>query len=954
MPSGLPQLRIFLSSTFRDMHEEREQLIKVALPQLRHHIEQYRATVAEVDFRWGVTNEEATAGRILHRCFEEIDRSRPFFLAFFGRRYGQTGIEIPEDLCAQHPWLRSYTDRSVTELEVRYAVLNAVRPCEFARFYVEVSDADVPPGGQPPDLRHISALLAEIAERGFQVREYRDPAHLGQLVVEDFRPLLASIAGREQPKTESARHELFASLKTTVYITRAALESRLNKQLIKEGPPLIVVGPPGSGKTALLAHFASTKLPAPPVQQGFLSSLFSRQAPAPRKQLWLTHFVGATPDAGYWPSLVRHLLESMSQALELPQSIPQHLDDLRLTFWRLLHLAATNHTIVLIIDGLDEVEARDQGQELEWLPRELPAHVHLFLSCRPGPILELLQQRGARLLELPPLDESERDALIRLSLERYSKRLDPELRRRIRESPAAGNALYLRLFLEELRVFGDHERLSSRIAQYLRAPGPLELYLEVLSRLEIDYGGRQPQFVPSLLRLLFASYRGLSEPELLAILSTQLGPIDTGQFWPLYLALHEALISHGGRLTFANQQVRDAVAHRYCPTRIDQDAPRRQLVRYFMESGPTERKLDELPWQFMRLEDVDALRDCLTTPEFLRESFRRNELDVLSYWSWLESHSQFRLKTAYAGLVEPPATQSEIAAIVAVLLQQSGYAADALALWSKMGEHGSATLDPQLRPRIFREQALILGSLGHYARALELLMQEEQMYKEPQDRTALHSCLGNQGAFLRKLGRLDEAMRCHQREETLCRELNDLFGLAASLGNQGSILYDQKRAAEAQRLFTEQERLCRHKGDLLGLRACLGGQATLLFECGKREKALALHREAERICRQLGDRAGLQSCLARQTEVLMELEDYDAAWKLLDEQERLGLDMKNYLALATTQELRGTMFLNMGAMVQAAEQYQLAYKLCVEHGLQEQAARLEARIRQELHGYSTG
>jgi tetratricopeptide (TPR) repeat protein len=565
-----------------------------------------------------------------------------------------------------------------------------------------------------------------------------------------------------------------------------------------------------------------------------------------------------------------------------------------------------------------------------------------------------LQQRGARQLELPPLNENERDGLIRISLERYSKRLDPGLRRRISASPAAGNALYLRLLLEELRVFGDHEQLSSRIAQYLRAPGPLELYLEVLSRLENDYGGPQLEFVPSLLRLLFTSYSGLSEAELLTILSTHLGSIDAEQFWPLYLALHEALISQGGRLTFANQQVRDAVAHRYLSTRSDQDATRRQLVRYFAESAPTERKLDELPWQFMQLEDVGALRDYLMTPELLRQTFHRSELIVLSYWSWLESHSQYRLQTAYIDLLEPSTADGEIAAIIAVLLQQSGYAADALTIWSKLGRLGSMMAVPQLKQRILREQALILGSLGHYARALELLEQEERAYMEPQDRAALHSCLGNQGVFLRKLSRLDEAMLCHQREETLCRELNDLFGLAASLGNQGSILYDQKRTAEAQRLFTEQERLCRHKGDLFGLRACLGNQATLLFERGKREKALALHREVERICRQLGDRAGLQSCLARQTEVLMELEDYDAAGKLFDEQEQLGLEMGNHLAVATTLELRGTMYLNLGAMAQAAEQYRHAYLLCVEHGLTEPAARLEARIRQELQGGSAG
>ena len=51
-------VRVFVSSTFRDMHAEREELIKQIFPQLRKMCEARGVTWGEVDLRWGVTDEQ--------------------------------------------------------------------------------------------------------------------------------------------------------------------------------------------------------------------------------------------------------------------------------------------------------------------------------------------------------------------------------------------------------------------------------------------------------------------------------------------------------------------------------------------------------------------------------------------------------------------------------------------------------------------------------------------------------------------------------------------------------------------------------------------------------------------------------------------------------------------------------------------------------------------------------
>ena len=49
-------IRVFVSSTFRDMQAERDELVKFIFPQLRRLCEQRGVTWGEVDLRWGITD----------------------------------------------------------------------------------------------------------------------------------------------------------------------------------------------------------------------------------------------------------------------------------------------------------------------------------------------------------------------------------------------------------------------------------------------------------------------------------------------------------------------------------------------------------------------------------------------------------------------------------------------------------------------------------------------------------------------------------------------------------------------------------------------------------------------------------------------------------------------------------------------------------------------------------
>ena len=59
------QIRVFISSTFQDMQDERSELIRKTFPRLREMAAQRDVTLTEVDLRWGITKEESESGKVM-------------------------------------------------------------------------------------------------------------------------------------------------------------------------------------------------------------------------------------------------------------------------------------------------------------------------------------------------------------------------------------------------------------------------------------------------------------------------------------------------------------------------------------------------------------------------------------------------------------------------------------------------------------------------------------------------------------------------------------------------------------------------------------------------------------------------------------------------------------------------------------------------------------------------
>jgi NACHT domain- and WD repeat-containing protein len=91
MPIATRTFRVFVSSTFDDLKEERNALQKDVFPKLQELCASHGARFQAIDLRWGVRDEAALDQRTMEICLAEIERCqktgiKPNFIVLLGDR----------------------------------------------------------------------------------------------------------------------------------------------------------------------------------------------------------------------------------------------------------------------------------------------------------------------------------------------------------------------------------------------------------------------------------------------------------------------------------------------------------------------------------------------------------------------------------------------------------------------------------------------------------------------------------------------------------------------------------------------------------------------------------------------------------------------------------------------------------------------------------------------------
>jgi nephrocystin-3 len=616
------------------MQEERDYLVKFVFPELRRRCRSRGLEFTEVDLRWGVTEEQAERGEVLPLCLAEIDKCRPYFIGILGQRYGHVPAEMHPELLVEQPWISNFKERSITELEILHGALKTPETASRSFFYFrDPGYLDKVPAERREDYlsedtaseAKLVALKDQIRKSGHVVRErFSDPQTLGEMVLADLWEAIT----KEFPESGEpnrldlmvAEHEAFARSRAHVYIGRQEYFDRLNTHAGDNGMPLVILGESGSGKSALLANWGLK---------------YREEHP---KDFVFFHFAGSSPNSTDHVGLLSRLLAELKRRYGFTEEVPADSDKLRdaVPTW-LARAGAGEGRSIIILDGLNQLEDRDNALDLGWLPEHFPPQVCLIVSTLPGRSLAEIERRKWQRLAVAALGVEERRQLVRDYLGQYRKSLNDKRVAQITSSLQTANPLYLRALLDELRVFGIHAKLDERIAHYLGARSVPELYGLILERYEQDYEQDRPALVRDTMSLICSSRLGLPESELTLLLGTSDRPLPQAIWAPLYLAAEQNIVSRSGLLGFFHDFFRQAVAHRYLLSPEAKQQAHRTLAQHFSSLQMGERKVAELPWQFYTAGDHENLKSCLTDPQLLIAAVKKGRLsDMGVYWTSLK------------------------------------------------------------------------------------------------------------------------------------------------------------------------------------------------------------------------------------------------------------------------------------------------------------------------------
>lgn len=589
---------IFLSSTFRDFHGERDLMVGTVRAALDDRVRPLGCRTEIIDLRWGVANDEADDDeetrqrRILDVCLSEIARARPLFVGLVGDRYGWVPPAHRAERVAHEAGFAEpdIAGRSVTELEFIHGAFNPDVVAHSLFLFRELTGA-IPAGwedAEPESAAKLTALKQRIIEHpGVHVRHYAaDVANgriadlhtfesvvidaLGPVVEQRARDLTASNQWRDP---EDAVEALFFSDRLAAIAGRDADVAGIVDGVVARRN-VCLFGVSGAGKSTMWCAAVEELR---------------------RQEVTVTAVpIGAAPGVRTEWSVIgraaRHL------GLTMPADVTATSD--LLTWWRTA-LAGVG-PVVVALDSLDSLSHTVDDAELRLLAG-LPPNVTLMVSTTSASHEEVLRRMNVDIVDVGELAPESVAAATRALTSVAHRQLPPDAYGVLVQRPRS--PLWLRLAINELILLSEDD---------FRNVDPTEDPIAALDRLVTDAVRAIPDDVDGIvsdiahraderfsraavtrvIQLLIGSRSGLAPLDLQRL--TGLGDVVIVNIRRAFAGIIETR-GAGGRWGFAHSILRDAVARLYAPGGTSAVQP--DLVRYLasvVDDDPVRR--EDLLW----------------------------------------------------------------------------------------------------------------------------------------------------------------------------------------------------------------------------------------------------------------------------------------------------------------------------------------------------------------------
>lgn len=592
---------IFVSSTFKDMHEERDILHKRVIPELNEYATQYGESVSLCDLRWGVNTEdldsEEGSRKVLSVCLDEIDRCRPYMIVLLGERYGW--IPEPETLREIEKTRAGMNledlEKSVTALEIEYGALGNKEQLEHTLFYFREFEGTVPEKYGREDTLH-ERKLSQLKKRirnlaGDRVRTYivtwdterntlKGLEHFAEQMTADLKELLEEEWKEYALLTPFERDQRlqwdFARQKSVQFRAREGLiDQYLNK--LNQGQNLLAIsGASGSGKSTLIGRLA-VRLQ----EEG--------------KEV-LPIFCGSTMFCNDAMDVIRYIVRYIEDCFSLEHyeiKKSREVEGLlfedetgyrgnktdadrwkeRLTDMCALYTEKSDKELVILIDALDQLFPDEIRERLRFIPANLTSKVKMVCSSLDN-FDTGYHKKWEQAEELLPLDETDKKAVIDGILHSQGRELSFPVIEKIMTKKGSDNPLYLSLVVQRLAMM-DQEDFEKIIATGDGMDAITEYQIAVMDRLPENLEDLCMDLVQAAsekldnnmaelaVRYIAVSRYGLRETDLEGIFANQGIEWSSLGFTLFFQYMNDfALLRDDGRWDFVHQCFRQGIINR--------------------------------------------------------------------------------------------------------------------------------------------------------------------------------------------------------------------------------------------------------------------------------------------------------------------------------------------------------------------------------------------------------
>ena len=458
---------VFVSSTFRDMHFERDIIHERVQPALNALADRYGEYISFCDLRWGVNTEnldsEEGAKKVLVVCLDEIERCKPCMLIMLGERYGWIPKEqtIINALETRRDFVLDELEKSVTALEIEFGALK--EKTELDRVFVYFREmGQVPSDEYLCEDKYHAEKLAKLKMRvqkqlPNRVKTYQltwDNTEQKMIGLDTFAEMVISDIGnimeaewkknvkKSAFEQEVQQHVRYMKHKAALCYARNEILQKCLVQIEDGAHLLAITGVSGCGKSTLMSGLAS-----------ILKTSEAKVLPI---------FCGLTARTESALGLMKHMVYYLEELLDKAH-IEDEKKDVSEEIWRntlknlVQEYSETQNTpLFILIDAIDQLMPDDIRNNLKFIPEnieELNSKVYLCISC-----LEEFQVEGISVKYTIPMLENKNKLEVVNGILKHSRReLDENVSAKIIQKNASNSPLYLTLLIQRLLMMNKND-----------------------------------------------------------------------------------------------------------------------------------------------------------------------------------------------------------------------------------------------------------------------------------------------------------------------------------------------------------------------------------------------------------------------------------------------------------------------------------------------------------------